>query len=225
MDQQQVQKDQVIWHETGVPMSSMFEDPYFSLKDGLAETRHVFIDGSDLPARFANGFHVAELGFGTGLNALATLQAWETARLPGSFRFTSFEAYPMPAADMKQSLSRWPELKQYASDLLEAWADGKRRINVRAMELAIIEGDVRETLPDWDGRADAWYLDGFSPSKNPEMWKAEVMNGVFAHTRQGGTFATYTSASRIRAALQDAGFSVERIKGFAHKRHMTVGRK
>jgi len=220
-----VQKDQVIWHETGVPMSSLFEDPYFSLKDGLAETQHVFLDGNGLPERFVDGFHIAELGFGTGLNALATLDAWKRAEIPGSFRFTSFEAYPMPVRDMERSMSGWPELKPHMVHLLQAWTDGQREFNLGPMELKIVEGDVRETLPNWVGLADAWYLDGFNPAKNPEMWSADLMKAVFSHTSQGGSFATYAAASKVRRTLQDAGFKVERIKGFAHKRHMTVGRK
>lgn len=225
MDQQQVQKDQVIWHDTGVPMSSLFDDPYFSLEDGLAETRHVFLDGNDLPLLLQSGFRIAELGFGTGLNALATLELWDRLGLSGSFRFTSFEAFPMPVEDMQKSLAAWPELKAYADHLLSAWRDGRRVFEIGAMQVEIIEGDVRETLSDWEGQADAWYLDGFSPARNPEMWAPEVMAAVGDHTVKGGSFATYTAASFVRASLSDAGFDVQRVAGYGRKRHMSVGRK
>lgn len=204
----------------GVPISTTFDDPYFSLHGGLDETAHVYLDGNGLPARFRDGFHIAELGFGTGLNALACLQSWEGH---GSFRFTSFEAYPMSADDMRRALSNWPDLQ--SAPLVEAWGHGRRTIRIGAMMLEVIVGDVSRTLPDWEGVADAWFLDGFSPAKNPDMWTEHVLREVGRHTAPGGTFATYTAASRIRSRLQAAGFSVERRKGFGRKKHMTVGVK
>lgn len=216
MDQDDLQSE-VIWRG-GVPVSIRFDDPYFSFDDGLAETRHTFLDGNDLPGRFRDGFQVAELGFGTGLNALATLAAWDQ---PGTFRFTSFEAYPMAAKDMEAALTHWPNLECLA--LVEAWGQGLRRFRVGAMDVDVIVGDVRDTLPAWKGMADAWYLDGFSPAKNEAMWSEEVLAEVGRHTVKGGTFATYTAASKVRDRLERAGFSVERRPGFGRKRHMTVG--
>lgn len=89
--------------------------------------------------------------------------------------------------------------------------------------LSVIEGDVQDTLPDWHGKADAWFLDGFAPAKNPRMWDARVMSEVAAHTVRGGTFATYTAVGDVRRALSAAGFKVERVPGFGRKRHMTRG--
>ncbi len=216
MDQNDLQSE-VTWRGA-VPVSSRFDDPYFSLKDGLAETRYTFLDGNGLPARFVDGFHVAELGFGTGLNALATLEAWT---VEGSFRFTSFEAYPMDARDMALALAQWPSLD--SAGLVEAWGNGSRRFKIGPMEVEVIVGDVRETLPLWEGMADAWYLDGFSPSRNGEMWSQEVLCGVGRHTKKGGSFATYSAASRVRARLEAAGFQVTRRAGFGRKRHMSSG--
>ncbi|WP_224816604.1 tRNA (5-methylaminomethyl-2-thiouridine)(34)-methyltransferase MnmD [Hasllibacter sp. MH4015] len=210
------------WRE-GVPISTRFDDPFYSLDDGLAETRHVFLAGNDLPGRFADGFHVAELGFGTGLNFLATLAAFRDAGVAGRLHFTSFEAYPMDMADLRAALSPYPTLP--ADALLAAAADTlPTRIEGADFVLNIILGDARDTLARWDGRADAWYLDGFSPAKNPEMWGAELLQMVRNKTTPGGTFATYTAVGDIRRALASAGFTVERVAGYGRKRHMTRGR-
>lgn len=216
------QTDRIEWREGGVPVSSRFGDPYFSLADGLAETRHVFLAGNRLPERFRDGFHVAELGFGTGLNLLATALA--ASGRPGRLRYTSFEAYPMPAADMARALAAFPEAAGIAAPLLAAWAAGARRFPLGPLDVEVIEGDARATLPPWAGRADAWYLDGFAPARNPELWAPELMAAVAAHTAPGGTFATYTAAGFVRRALAVAGFAVERRPGHGSKRHMTAGR-
>ena len=216
--------DGLEWKEGGVPVSQRFDDPYFSLGNGLAETRHVFLDGNDLPARFRPGFHVAELGFGTGLNMLAALICWRAAGVAGPLRFTSFEGYPLEAADIARALQAFPEAEAIAGPFLDQWASGARVIRMEGLEAEVIVGDVRETLPSWQGRADAWFLDGFSPAKNPEMWGEALMAEVAAHTAAQGSFATYTAAGHVRRALQAAGFQVERRAGFGHKRHMSVGR-
>jgi len=215
----------LIWTEADVPVSVRFDDPYFSLTGGLAETRHVFLAGNDLPARFRPGFHIAELGFGTGLNLLAALIAWRQTSAPGPLRFTSFEAYPMPCAAMERALALFPEAQAAAEPLLEAWGRGARRIETPELLAEIVEGDARETLPLWTGRADAWFLDGFSPAKNPELWGPDLMAEVAAHTLAGGTAATYSAAGHVRRALSDAGFLVERRPGFGRKRHMSVARR
>lgn len=212
------------WREDGIPVSTRFDDPYFSLQGGLAETRHVFLAGNDLPARLAPGFRIAELGFGTGLNLIAALMAWRAADVAGPLRFTSFEAFPMTAAEMARALHAFPEAEATAAPLLVQWASGARRLVLPDLEAEVIIGDARDTLPRWGGRADAWFLDGFSPAKNPELWSDALMAEVAAHTAPGGTFATYTAAGHVRRALQAAGFQVERRAGFGHKRHMTAGR-
>ncbi|MEM9970655.1 MAG: tRNA (5-methylaminomethyl-2-thiouridine)(34)-methyltransferase MnmD [Pseudomonadota bacterium] len=202
------QSPDIEWHGD-VPVATQFDDPYFSLHDGLAESRHVFLGGNDLPARFREGFHIAELGFGTGLNAAAALAAWREAGVPGPLRFTSFERFPMGEADRKRALAVYPHLPVLSADDLD---------------LEIVIGDVRETLPSWKGQADAWFLDGFSPAKNPAMWGVEVIANVARCTATAGTAATYSAAGHVRRALSDAGFVVDRITGFGRKRHMTIAR-
>ena len=212
------------WKDDAIPVSQRFDDPYFSLENGLAETRHVFLSGNDLPARFRPGFHIAELGFGTGLNMLAALIAWRESGTLGTLRFTSFEAFPMQADEMARALDAFPEARAVAGPLLAAWAAGQTRIETDDLQAEIIIGDARETLPRWPGRADAWFLDGFSPAKNPELWDPELMAEVARHTAPGGTAATYTAAGFVRRGLEAAGFDVERRPGFGRKRHMTCAR-
>lgn len=212
----QIDQSGLTWREGGVPVSTRFDDPYFSLAGGLAETRHVFLDGNELPARLRPGFHVAELGFGTGLNLLALA---EVARDP--IRFTSFEMFPMGTAELARAHAAFPELAPLAEELRAGWPQSRFTVGTVAVE--IVTGDARHTLPAWDGRADAWFLDGFSPAKNPEIWAEPLMAQVARHTAPGGTFATYTAAGHVRRALEAAGFDVARTPGFAGKRHMSRG--
>ena len=218
----QDQTADITWRDGTVPLSTRFDDPYFSLAGGLAETRHVFLAGNDLPARLQDGFHIAELGFGTGLNLLATVLAFAATGRAGTLTYTAFEAYPMTAADIARALQAFPETAPLAADLVRQWRDGPV-IDLPGITARIVIGDARATLPAWPGRADAWYLDGFSPAKNPEMWEPALLAQVAAHTAPGGSFATYTAAGLIRRALQTAGFQVERRPGFGTKRHMTAG--
>jgi len=215
----QDQTAQIEWREGRVPVSTQFDDPYFSLENGMAETAHVFLAGNDLPARFADGFHVAELGFGTGLNFLVALQAFRDCGCGGRLHFTSFEAFPLDMNDLRTALSAFEGLP---ADLARA-QDYPERLEGPDFTLRVIVGDARATLPEWDGRADAWFLDGFSPAKNPELWSPELMAQVGAHTTQGGTAATYTAAGFVRRGLAEAGFEVSRVQGYGRKRHMTRG--
>ena len=218
------QNASLVWRDGSVPVSTRFDDPYFAGDDGLAESAHVFLGGNDLPARFRPGFRIAELGYGTGLNALAAARAWTEAGCAGNLRMTSFEAFPMHPDDMDRALAAWPELSPFAGPLVAAIRNGAGKIALPGLDLTIIEGDARHTLPAWTGRADAWFLDGFSPARNPELWEADLLREVAAHTATGGSFATYSAAGAVRAHLAEAGFAVERCPGFGRKRHMTSGR-
>lgn len=220
----QNQTDQLTWRDGDVPVSTRFDDPFFSLENGVAETQHVFLDGNDLPARFAPGFHIAELGFGTGLNLLVAWDAWQRTGLQGPLHFTSFEAYPMPPADMARAHQAFPSFDGKRDALAAAWQGRGAVIELPGLHAEVIEGDARQSLPVWQGRADAWFLDGFSPAKNPELWSPELMLEVGAHTAPGGTAATYTAAGFVRRGLSAAGFTVERSTGYGRKRHMTRAR-
>jgi tRNA U34 5-methylaminomethyl-2-thiouridine-forming methyltransferase MnmC len=207
------------WLDGVIPVSRRFDDPYFSLAGGLAETRHVFLTGNGLPERLQPGFQIAELGFGTGLNLLATLLL--SPQMP--LRYTSFEAFPITAAEMARSHAAFPEAAAVAPPLVEAWAKGLRQFSFGPIAVEVIEADARQALPLWQGKADAWYLDGFSPAKNPELWGENLMAEVARHTAPQGTFATYTAAGHVRRALAEAGFSVMRAPGYGTKRHMSSG--
>ncbi len=211
------------WRDDRTPVATLFDDPYFSVDNGLAETNHVFLQGNDLPMRFRDGFHIAELGFGTGLNFLAAWQAWVTSGNTGGFQFTSFEAFPMAPADMARALSNWPELTDMAAPLVAHLLTGATVFETKQFRLHLIVGDARQTLKNWHGQADAWFLDGFSPAKNPELWGAELMAEVGSHTAPGGTCATYSAAGHVRQSLTAAGFEITKTAGFGRKRHMTRG--
>ena len=211
----------IAWRD-GVPVSLCYDDPYYSFDDGLSESTHVFLDGNDLPARMRPGFHVAELGFGTGLNLLLALRA---ARATGALplRYTGFEAHPLSPGDMAAALSAFPALAADAAALVAWWAEGPE-VRTTELEATVIIGDARDTLPLWRGRADAWFLDGFAPARNPELWSDALMAEVAHHTAPMGTLATYTAAGHVRRALDAAGFDVSPRPGFGRKRHMTTAR-
>ena len=217
----------LIWRETDagrVPVSTQFDDPYYSLGGGWDETRHVFLGGNDLHARFTDDLHIGELGFGTGLNLLVTWTDWLKAP-HGKLHFTSFEAYPMAKSDMAEALTAFPEVAPLSSILLDKWSAGDGPVNIAEnLTLEVIIGDARETLPAWQGRADAWFLDGFSPAKNPALWEPTLLQSVADHTAPNGTAATYSAAGHVRQSLTAAGFNVSRVQGFGRKRHMTTAR-
>ena len=210
------------WRD-GVPVSRRFDDPYFSRGGGPAETAHVFLEGTGLPGRLRPGFSVLELGFGTGLNFLVLLRA---ARAMGAapFRFTSFEAFPMAPRDRARALAAFPDLAPEAAELARAM-ERPGPWDLGEATLTVVEGDAREALPAWDGRADAVFLDGFAPARNPEMWEPGLLAAVAARMSPGARLATYSAAGPVRAALEAAGLEVERRPGFGHKRHMTVARR
>lgn len=218
----QTRAPELEWRPGDIPVATRFGDPYYSLHDGLAETRHVFLQGNGLPERFRPGFHIAELGFGTGLNLLAAWAAWEQAGQTGPLRFTSFEAYPLPREDMARALARFPAISDHAARFLVDFDGAQARLET--LEFDLVVGDARETLPNWDGRADAWFLDGFAPARNPQMWEPALLAEVARHSAAGATASTYTAAGHVRRALAAAGFEVSRAPGFGSKRHMTVAR-
>ena len=198
-------------------------DRYYA-GDGLAEGRHVYLAGCGLPGRFAPGFRIAELGFGTGLNLAIALHAWREAGAPGPLRYTGFEARPLARADMARALAAFPELAREAEEIVREWPEAgtPRRIALPGLDAEIRIGDARETVPAWESRADAWFLDGFAPALNPEMWEEDLLRAVAERLAPGGTASSFTAAGHVRRALAAAGLTVERRAGFGRKRHMTV---
>jgi tRNA 5-methylaminomethyl-2-thiouridine biosynthesis bifunctional protein len=214
----------LVWREDGLPRSSLYGDVYFSSVDGLAETRAVFLAGCGLPERFARRFTVGELGFGSGLNIAALLDLWRREK-PADGRLTIFsiEAHPLTRDEAARILGHWPELGEAAQVLLDHWpgrARGFHRIELpgfdAVLDLAVM--DVVEALEAWDGAADAWFLDGFSPALNPAMWRDEVLAAVAARSAPGARAATFTVAGAVRRGLTAAGFEVAKRPGFGRKR-------
>ena len=217
----------VRWEDGDIPVSTHFDDPYYSRVDGLAEARHVFLQGNRLDMRFrdAETFTIAELGFGTGLNFLAAWALWTELARPGAvLNFVSFERFPLTPDQMRRALGAWPGLDPLAERLLAAPLH-EGACDLPRARLEVIPGDARETLVSWTGTADAWFLDGFAPARNPELWGAELLAQVFAKTRPGGSFATYSAAGAVRRSLASAGFLVEKRPGFGRKREMLAGHR
>lgn len=216
----------VIFDADGLPMSRRYGDVYFSREGGFAESRAVFLAGCGLPQRWAGRrrFTVAELGFGTGLNILVLLEAWRAHR-PADAQLSIFsvEAEPLTAAEAGRALSTWPELADIAAPLLASWPGRRRgfhRVELPALaatlDIAVMQ--AASALEAWSGRADAWFLDGFAPAVNPDMWTDELMALVAARSAPGARAATYTVAGQARRALAAAGFHLERRPGFGGKR-------
>ena len=220
------------WTEADEPRSSRFGDVYFSRDDGLAETRAVFLDGCGLPEAWAGRrrFVVAELGLGTGLNVLALLDLWRRARPEGGrLHVFSVEGFPMQAAEARRALSAWPELADLADLMLGRWPDwtpGFHRIDLPEVNavLDVAIGDAAWALDQWQGQADAWFLDGFSPALNPEMWSEAVLDGVAARSAPGARLATFTVAGAVRRGLAERGFSVDKRPGHGRKRERLEAR-
>lgn len=220
------------WENECIPYSKTYGDYFYSQNNGRKECRHVFINGNNLPKRLAASkeFTIAELGFGTGLNFLETWDFWRKIRHEDQkLHFVSFERHPLDANSMNLALSPWPELAGLSQLLQDVWPNKPEKYNAWQMDqqttLQIFFADAKDGLNQWNSQADAWYLDGFSPMKNPEMWSPELMGSVFKRTCENGTFATYTSAGWVRRNLVDAGFEVNRVPGHGKKRHMSVGAK
>jgi len=220
------------WGDDGLPRSGLYGDVYFSAEDGLAESRAVFLAGADLPEAWRRRptFTVGELGFGTGLNIAALLDLWSRTKPPGGrLRIFSIEGHPIAREDAARALARWPELAPVADALIAAWprrARGFHRVDLpgfdATLDLAVM--DAAEALARWDGRADAWFLDGFSPATNPAMWSQPVLDLVAARSAPGAVAATFTVAGAVRRGLQAAGFAVDKRPGFGRKRERLEAR-
>lgn len=233
--------------DSGQPVSTQFEDVYFSRESGLAEARHVFIDGNDLPARFSTlptdrpgAFCIGETGFGTGLNLLATLHLWQQLA-PSNWRlhWLSTELYPLTRTALQQAVAAWPELAAEAELLLAAYPPRLKGHHWRWLipgraSLGLWHGDATEglaalldsadpSLAQAGPRIDAWLLDGFAPARNPAMWQSSLYQQLQAWSRPGTTFATFTAAGHVRRGLQAVGFHAEKRPGFGRKREMLSG--
>lgn len=221
------------WQD-GQPFSSRYQDIYFSRESGIAETRHVFLTQNRLAERWAqlrggDLFVIGETGFGTGLNFLCAWQLWaQTAPQDARLHFISTELHPILPDDLRRALALWPELSGFADELLSrysAMARGWSRMTFAGgrVALTLLIGDIADTLPQLRAQVDAWFLDGFAPAKNPEMWNDALYQAMAQRSAPGATFATFTSAGAVRRGLQAAGFMVEKVAGYGRKREILCG--
>lgn len=217
--------------EANAPRSILFDDIYFS-GEGAAETRHVFIDGNDLHKRLAScdRFAIGELGFGSGLNFLSVLELWRSLRRHDGARldYLAFEKYPLTNEDLARAHSAWPQFADVSRRLIAAAPPpigGFHRLHFgNGVTLTLVYGDVADTASRINAAIDAWFLDGFAPAKNPDMWSPALFNEVARLSRPDATISTFTVAGAVRRALADAGFAVAKRAGYGRKREMLVGR-
>ncbi|MFK3969388.1 bifunctional tRNA (5-methylaminomethyl-2-thiouridine)(34)-methyltransferase MnmD/FAD-dependent 5-carboxymethylaminomethyl-2-thiouridine(34) oxidoreductase MnmC [Pseudomonas sp. NPDC087358] len=230
-----IEHAQIDWDERGNPHSRVFADVYFSTESGLDETRHVFLTQNELHERFsalpADGrLVIGETGFGTGLNFLCAWQLFEACARPGArLQFVSVEKFPLCRADLQRALALWPELATFAEQLLGQYVaihEGFQRLifDGGRVTLTLLIGDALDMLPQLDGQIDAWFLDGFAPAKNPEMWTPQLFAELARLAAPGSTIATFTSTGWVRRALNAAGFKMKRVPGIGHKWEVLKGR-
>ena len=219
------------WKPDGTPVDGRVDDIYYSVEDGLAESRTVFLEPCGVPARWTGtkDFTIGELGFGTGLNFLAAWDLWRRHRSgPAWLHFVSFEGFPLDREDISQALQPWPELASLATRLVAQWpprAKGIRRLcwPEEHISLTLHIGSIADTLRQSDLRADAWFLDGFSPAKNAEMWDPALWPLLVERSAERARIATFTVAGAVRRGLSDAGFKVEKAAGHGRKRQRLEG--
>ena len=246
-DSPSIHHAQLQWDEDGQPVSSSFGDVYFSRVNGLEETRHVFLQHNQLPERWqqlhrGDHFTIAETGFGSGLNFLAAWQLWlSTAPIDAQLHFVSVEKFPLSKGDLQRALALWPELEELSAHLIEAYPvivgagfhrlsfmDGRIKLTLIIEDAAIGFAQLLATpqpiFSSYCAKIDAWFLDGFAPAKNPQMWSNELFTAIRQLSHVGTTAATFSAAGLVKQGLTFAGFSVQKVPGFGRKREMVKAR-
>lgn len=231
---------QLDWKDSGAPESVEFGDVYFDKDSGIEETRFVFLNHNHLTERFIeieqgstnHSFTIGETGFGTGLNFLCAWQLWQQTvgdQHDKRLHFISVEKYPLTKAELVKALAIWPELTSLADELIQNYpviCKGLHRIELDngRVHLSLWFGDAQEGFTAINADIDAWFLDGFAPSKNPDMWNSELFNEIKRLSHKDTTIATFTAAGIVRRGLQAVDFKIEKVKGFGKKREMLVGK-
>jgi len=239
-----IEHAKLTWNDKGEPSSPLFDDIYFSTSNGLAESLYVFIEQNKLYERWLACEHsfyvIGETGFGSGLNLLVTWQAFDTfctqhpEHILKRLHFISFEKYPLTKNDLLSAHSRWPELSEQASQLQSQYPmaiAGCHRLNLHSnnsinnqLIIDLWIGDINETISQIScpniGVVDSWYLDGFAPTKNPDMWHQGLYDNMAKLSKDNASLATFTAAGDVRRGLQKSGFLINKVKGFGKKREM-----
>ncbi len=215
-----------------------YNDCYFSYDDGLAESLYVFIDGNNLVERFSStsSLTIGETGFGTGLNLIALVRAIRDAGIADrTIRFLSVEKYVLSVERIRELTERFadslnPEMEQFLSawgalfpNLREGWNHFEFQVESIFIQCELFFGDVVPFLESFPLVADAWFLDGHSPDKNPDMWNETVLGLIGKNSGIGTTIATFSAAGIVKEGLRKGGFYIRRRKGFGGKRHMSQG--
>ncbi|XKM13808.1 tRNA (5-methylaminomethyl-2-thiouridine)(34)-methyltransferase MnmD [Orbaceae bacterium ac157xtp] len=221
------------------PISKIFDDVYFNSHDAIAETQYVFIEGNNLYQRFLThnneSFSIGETGFGSGLNFILARHCFNQFKennpnhILKTLQFYSVEKYPLIINDMQQihkQIIKCPALQELATQLQNSWSNSYLQFN--NVELNILFADINEFpsyLKNQKAQIDAWFFDGFSPAKNPDMWSELLFKQLLTVTNKNGTFSTFTAAGYVKRNLINAGFSVYKQKGYGKKREMLIGKK
>lgn len=244
-----VQPAELVWSPAGNPSSESFDDVYFLRTDGINQSRYIFLQHNQLPERFAaldatenSCFCIGEAGFGSGLNFLAAWQLWRASAPSGArLHFVSLEKYPLKREDLARLVALWPELNPLPEMLIEAYPpileSGVHRLvfdhgrihltlifNDAAAGLTQFKASEHPEFTDRGAKIDAWFLDGFSPAKNPQMWSQELFEQIGKLSHRGTTLATFSAAGLVRQRLTAAGFEVSRPRGFGTKQQMVSAR-
>lgn len=220
----QTQAPALDWSRDEAPSSTEFDDIYFSVDGGLEETENVFLKACDLPERWQTqkSFVIGELGFGSGLNFLASWARWqETAPKNAHLHFVSIEAFPWTAKDLQRALAQFPSLQTLAEELIRQWpgrVKGVHRLHFGNVHLTLFHMQAETALAQMDAKMDAWFLDGFSPAKNPGMWSQTIFDRLATLSNPGAKIGTFTVAGSVRRGLESAGFTVTKQPGFGRKR-------
>ncbi len=243
MKSYKIEAPQLSWGADGAPRSNQFDDIYFDQASGLEETNYVFLEHNQLKVRWqalasqdkTSSFTIAETGFGTGLNFLCAWQLWQEIFQQDKSRlkhhrlhFISVEKYPLTPETLKDALKMWPSLSHLTDELIAKYptlCKGLHRIELDQgrIQLSLYFGDAADGFNSINANVDAWFLDGFAPSKNPDMWNDELFKQINRLSKLGTTFSTFTAAGIVRRGLKSAGFEVKKVKGFGHKREMAIG--
>jgi tRNA 5-methylaminomethyl-2-thiouridine biosynthesis bifunctional protein len=224
----------------GQPYNPDFADVYFSADNGLAESEHVFIQHNQLLERFkqvaaqavdnnASQFVIAETGFGSGLNFLLTVKHWlQHSHASQTLCFYSLEHAPFCLQDLQRAQQAWPQLAEFAQALQQAYqvaSDGFHLLELFSgrVRLVLMIGEAEQMLGQCQASVDAWFLDGFAPALNQQMWSRGLFQQIKRLSRPGTTFSTYTAVGDVRRGLADVGFAVQKVAGCGNKRHMLKG--
>jgi len=220
------------WRD-GQPYSPDFDDVYFSADNGIEETEHVFIHHNRLQPRFEQNtqgiFTIAETGFGSGLNFLIAVKHWLQLSKPWqTLYFYSVENTPLTAEDLIRAQNAWPELKAIAEPLQQQYTAASYgfhqfELYQGRVKLVLMLGEVETMLAQLQAPVDAWFLDGFAPGSNPDMWSEQVFSHIQRLSHSGTSLSTYTAAGFVRRGLIDKGFAIEKVSGIGKKRHMLAG--